>query len=83
MSHIWKDLQYAARQLRRSPAFTIVAVLAIGIGVGTNISIFGFVNALMFRSVDAPEPGRLVRVFGEGGNTSRALTTNSEAFIQL
>jgi predicted permease len=83
MSHIWKDLQYAARQLRRSPAFTIVAVLALGIGVGTNISIFGFVNALMFRSVDAPEPGRLVRVFGEGGNTSRALTTNSEAFIRL
>jgi hypothetical protein len=29
MSHIWKDLQYAARQLRRSPAFTIVAVLAL------------------------------------------------------
>jgi predicted permease len=83
MSHIWKDLEYAARQLRRSPAFTLVAVLALGIGVGANISIFGFVNAFMFRSVDAPEPDRLVRVFGEGGNTFRALTTNSEAFIRF
>jgi predicted permease len=83
MSHIWKDLEYAARQLRRSPAFTLVAVLALGIGVGANISIFGFVNAFMFRPVDAPQPDRLVRVFGEGGNTLRALATNSEAFIRL
>jgi len=83
MTHVWKDLHYAARQLRRSPAFTIVAVLALGIGVGANISIFGFVNAFMFRPLDAPEPGRLARVFGEGGNSSRALTTNSEAFIRL
>src|SRR5262245_37653357 len=67
---VWRDLRYGVRQLRRSPAFTIVAILALGIGVGANITIFAFVNGWLFRPLDAKEPHRLVRVSGPGGDTS-------------
>ncbi len=83
IGNVWRDIRYGARLLRRSPGFTLVAVLAIGIGTGANITVFGFVNALVFRPLDATEATRLVRVFGEGGNAYRALVTNSEAYIPL
>jgi predicted permease len=59
-----------------------IAVTALGIGIGAVITIFGFVSALIFRPVDAREPGRLVRVFGEG-STNTASIANVEMYIPL
>jgi predicted permease len=80
-SDLSRDIRYGIRQLRRTPVFTLVAVLSIAIGTGANIAIFGFVSALMFRPLDVDQPGQLVRVLGEGGNTSVVLATQSEAHI--
>ena len=53
------DLRYALRSLRRTPVFTSVAVLALGIGIGANATLFGLADAVAFRplGVDEPEAG--------------------------
>ena len=53
--HLFRDGFYGVRQLRRSPAFSFMAVLAL-IGVGANITIFLFVNQWLLRPIDAHDP---------------------------
>lgn len=57
------DLRYGIRSLRRSPGFTIVAVITLAVGVGANASLYALVDTLMFRApVGVREPDRLVTV---------------------
>lgn len=58
-----KDVQYAARTLRKSPVFAVAAVLTLALGIGGNTAIFSVVNAVMVRSLPFSEPDRLVRIF--------------------
>ena len=58
------DLRYGARLLLRSPGFTLVAVAALAMGIGANLTIFGFASALLLRPpAGVADPGRVVRVF--------------------
>ncbi|MFQ5791681.1 MAG: ABC transporter permease, partial [Acidobacteriota bacterium] len=63
MSQILQDLQYALRQLRQSPGFTLAAVLCITLGIGANTATFSFAHAFLFRTPGVREPERLVRLF--------------------
>lgn len=56
------DLRYAGRALWSTPAFTLVAVLSLGLGIGANTAIFSLINAVLLRSVPVQHPEQLVQL---------------------
>src|SRR5204862_6008859 len=60
MDAFLKDLQHSLRMFRRSAGFTIAAVAALTLGIGTNTAIFTVVNAVLLKPIPFPEPDRLV-----------------------
>lgn len=74
------DFRFAARQLRRNPAFAITVVLMLGVGIGANTAVFTFVNSLLLRSLPYPDADRLAIIHTELGNSNRAPATMFELF---
>src|ERR1700686_437362 len=62
MENIFQDLRYAFRQLRKSPAFTAVAVLTLALGIGATTAMFSLVDRILFRSLPYPHDKELVSV---------------------
>jgi predicted permease len=59
------DLKFALRQLRKSPAFTLIAVITLALGIGLNTAIFTLINDLFLRGLPFREPARLLHVFSK------------------
>jgi putative ABC transport system permease protein len=66
LEDLGQDLSYGVRVLRRSPAFSLVAILSLALGIGANTAIYTLVDSLLLRSLPVRDPGRLVRL--EGGS---------------
>jgi predicted permease len=60
MNTLIQDLRFGFRQLRRTPAFAIIAVLTLALGIGANTAIFSVMNAVMSRGLPGSNPDRLV-----------------------
>src|SRR5436190_20612206 len=56
---VWKDLCYAARMLRKSPAFTAVAVLSLALGIGANTAVFSMLDTLLLTKLPVRDPDGL------------------------
>src|SRR5260221_8729226 len=63
MDTIVQDLRHALRVLRRSPGFTLAAVLTVGLGIGANTTMFGLMDALLLRPFSLPDLDRLVTIW--------------------
>jgi predicted permease len=76
MDELGRDLRHGLRALRRAPAFTLVAVATLTLGIGVNSTIFSLVNAILLRPLPVEKPGELVDVYGHSA-TSTTHDTNS------
>ena len=59
---LFQDLHYAARVLRRSPGFTITAILILAIGIGVNVAAFSLFNTALLQSLPVRDPDSLLRL---------------------
>src|SRR6185503_19870577 len=71
LESIGRDVQYGARQLRRSPGFAAAAIGALAIGIGANAAVFTLVNAVLLRGLPFAAPDRIMSVWTESANGDR------------
>jgi predicted permease len=81
IENLWRDVIYAVRGLRRSPALLICALLSLGLGIGANTAIFQLLDALRLRLLPVQKPDELAAVRIMGGN--RGMGINPGEYPEL
>jgi putative ABC transport system permease protein len=78
LEYLWKDLRFALRQLAKSPGFSLLAIVTLGLGIGANTSMFNVFETIMFKPLPYADGAQLDRIYRataqnpEGGGFSPA-----------
>src|SRR5437762_2556011 len=81
MNTLLQDLRYGVRMLVKTPGFTVVAIIALGLGVGANTAIFSLVNGVLLRPLPFPNPDRIV--YFEGKNPAAGITESNISYLDF
>jgi predicted permease len=79
MNGLLQDLRCAVRQLRKSPAFTAVAVITLALGIGANTAIFVLLDQVLLRSLPVKDPARLVLLRSTGADRGHVSSRTDDA----
>src|SRR5262245_30361563 len=71
MTTFWRDFRYGVRMLRKKPAFTLIAVISLALGIGANTTVFSVINAVLLKSLPFADPESLVLVWGDSLDQDR------------
>ncbi|MGD0735920.1 MAG: ABC transporter permease [Terracidiphilus sp.] len=83
LENFGRDVRYAARVLRGTPGFTVVAILTLALGVGANTTVFSIINGLLLRPLDVPASDRLAVIGISQGNPRINYTFSEPLFRSL
>src|SRR6185437_932821 len=83
MEDFWQDLRFTARSLRKTPSFTVFALLVIALGIGANTAVFSVLDGLLLRPLPFAQPNKLVWITNADGTGPSGTTSQSFTYRDL
>jgi len=83
MTSFWQDIRFGLRVLAKSPAFTLVSVLTLALGIGANTAIFTVVYGVLLRPLPFPDPDRIVQLAESSNQLTDEMDLDSRELKRL